>query len=65
MVEALSLRESPGLPTFHSGGDHGDVIDSLLNRDVAAYIFEAFSPEHLASARNMFDTRKAVVIALI
>src|ERR1700678_1059676 len=66
MVQASLLRESAGLPAFHAGADHSDIVDrAAFDRNIASNGLEALAPKNLAGARHMLDAHKTVVVSVV
>src|SRR5437867_4091758 len=64
MVAAHLLDECPGLPAFHPCRRHRDPVDSTaFYWQIAADLFETFSPEELARARDVFHGSESEVIS--
>ena len=63
MMENVSFREGPRLPTHHPRCRDGQPIDaSPLNGLVPTDGLEAFTTEELAGARHMLDIREPVIV---
>src|SRR4051794_37893588 len=65
MMQKDFLWKCSRLPSLHPGGEHRHQIDpSGFCRDIPANFLKALSPEHLALAGDMLDSRKAIVVLL-
>src|SRR5512136_2116780 len=63
MMDIRFLRKAPGLPSLHAGEIYGNHVDSaILDRDIAADLFEASAPENLTLAVDIVQAEKAVII---
>src|SRR5208282_6031232 len=63
MVNADLVGESPGRPTFHSCGNHRDMIDAAaFHGRVSPDRLIAFSTKKLTPSPNIFDIGKAVIV---